>query len=85
MGLALHEKRHARSEVEAMTDHLHPEEIAERKAAFQRTWRDRFLDEVALMPPLHQGRIHDLLKRSFYAGSNYERRKHEPERLGGDV
>lgn len=66
-----------------MADHLHPEEIEERKAAFQSVWYRRFLDEVALLPPQHQGHVHDLLKRSFNAGTNYERRKHEPVRLGG--
>lgn len=68
-----------------MADHMHHEEIEERKEAFQRTWRHRFVDEVALLPPAHQGRVHELLKRSFYAGTNYERRKHEPTRLGGDL
>ena len=67
-----------------MPDHLHPEEIEERKEAFQRVWRQRFRGEVALLPPIHQGRVHELLKRSFYAGTNFERRKHEPVRLGGD-
>jgi hypothetical protein len=67
-----------------MADYLHPEEIEERKEAFQRVWRKRFLDEVALLPPTHQGRVHELLKRSFYAGTNFERRKNDPVRLGGD-
>jgi hypothetical protein len=67
-----------------MADQLHPDDIEERKEAFQRVWRRRFLDEVALLPPTHQGRVHELLKRSFYAGSNFERRRQEPTRLGGD-
>jgi hypothetical protein len=62
---------------------MHPEEVQERKAAWNRLWRERYLDEVALMPPKHQGRIHELMKLAFNAGTTWERRKHEPARLGG--
>jgi hypothetical protein len=33
--------------------------------------------------PVYQGVIHALLKSAFYAGTNWERRKHEPTQLGG--
>jgi hypothetical protein len=54
---------------------LHPEEIEERKAAFQKLWRERLMATVDQFPPHLQGIAHDMLKRSFKAGSNYERRK----------
>lgn len=62
---------------------LHPEEIAERKVAWQRIWRERYVDNVSRMPANVQGEVHELLKAAFKAGSTWERRKHEPERLGG--
>ena len=62
---------------------MHPEEVEERKAAFQKLWREKFLDRVRLIRPCYQGEVHDLLKRAFYDGSNYERRKNEPMRVGG--
>ena len=62
---------------------MHPEEIEERQVAFQRFWRRRALPEVAKVRPIYQGIIHALVKTAFYAGTNYERRKHEPTRLGG--
>jgi len=62
---------------------MHPEEAAERSIAFQDHWRRRALPEVAKIRPIYQGVIHQLLKAAFYAGSNWERRKHEPTQLGG--
>jgi len=62
---------------------MHPEEIAERKRAWQAIWRNRFADEVAQMAPNRQGRVHDMLKSAFFAGTNHERRKHEPVQVGG--
>lgn len=66
-----------------MSRPLHPEEIAERKAAWQRLWRERFIEDVGELPPCHQGRVHELMKAAFKAGTTWERKKHEPERLGG--
>ena len=62
---------------------LHPEEIAERKAGWNRIWRERFLDDVCTLPANLQGRVHELMKASFKAGTTWERRKHEPDQLGG--
>lgn len=62
---------------------LHPEEIAERKAGWNRIWRERFLDSVCMLPANIQGQVHELMKASFKAGTTWERRKHEPDRLGG--
>jgi len=62
---------------------MHPEEVEERKMAFQDHWRRRWLPEVVKIRPCYQGTIHQLLKAAFYAGTNWERRKHEPTRLGG--
>lgn len=62
---------------------LHPEEIDERKTAFQRFWRRKALPEVAKVRPVYQGVVHALVKMAFNAGANFERCKHEPERLGG--
>lgn len=62
---------------------MHPEEVEERKTAFQDHWRRRALPEVMKIRPVYQGVIHMLLKAAFYAGSNYERRKQEPTQLGG--
>lgn len=61
---------------------LHPEEIAERKAAFHE-WASVVRDEVCLMPPNRQDRVHGLMKLAFNAGANFERRKNEPTQLGG--
>lgn len=58
-------------------------EIEERKRAFSRLYTDRWQGEVCLMPPHHQGRIHDMLKRAFYAGYNHHRRQQEPVQTGG--
>lgn len=62
---------------------MHPEDVEERKAAFQKLWRDRFLATVSQMHPCYQGMVHDMLKRAFYDGSNYERKRAEPVRVGG--
>lgn len=62
---------------------MHPEELEERRIAFQKFWRERAQSEVAKIRPVYQGLIHCLLKRAFYAGTNWERRKHEPTQIGG--
>jgi len=62
---------------------LHPEEIAERKAAWQRLWRERFIDRVCELPANVQGTVHELMKATFKAGTTWERKRHEPEELGG--
>jgi hypothetical protein len=63
---------------------LTEEEIESRKTGWQRLWRKRFLDEVCLMPAHHQGRVNEMLKRAFYEGTNYERRRLlEPMQVGG--
>lgn len=62
---------------------MHPEEVEERKTAFQKFWRDRAQPEVSKMRPIYQGIIHTLLKRAFYAGTNWERKKNEPISTGG--
>jgi hypothetical protein len=62
---------------------MHPEEVEERKVAFQQWWLDRGVTEVSKMRPVYQGIVHQLLKRAFYDGTNWERRKHEPVRVGG--
>jgi hypothetical protein len=66
-----------------MARDMHPEEVEERKLAFQDYWRHRALPEVMKIRPVYQGVIHALLKSAFYAGTNWERRKHEPTQLGG--
>lgn len=66
-----------------MTRPLHPEEIAERKVAWQRIWRERFLDQACTLPANVQGTVHELLKAAFKAGTTWERKRHEPESLGG--
>lgn len=62
---------------------LHPEEVEERKRRWQELWRTCFQSEVSKIRPVYQGIVHTLLKRAYYAGTNDERRKHEPTRLGG--
>ena len=62
---------------------LHPEEIEENRVRFQRHWRRRWLREIALLPAHHQDRVHHLLKQAYKLGLDDERRKHEPERMGG--
>lgn len=62
---------------------LHPEEIEERRLAFERIWRNRFVVAVSRMPASVQGDVHDMLKEAFRAGSVFERRKAEPTQLGG--
>lgn len=64
-----------------MFDHVDAER---RRQLFEKRWRKRWCDEVCLMPAKYQGRIHELLKQSYYAGSNDERRLQEPVKLGGD-
>lgn len=49
---------------------LHPEEIAERKAGWNRIWRERFLDSVCMLPANIQGQVHELMKASFKAGTD---------------
>lgn len=63
--------------------HLHPEEIKARKRRWQELWRTSFQRDVAKIRPIYQGIVHMLLKRAYYAGTNDERRKHEPTQLGG--
>lgn len=55
----------------------------QRKKYFSELYGMRWQDEVCLMPPRHQGRIHELLKQAFYAGSNYQRKLEEPVQVGG--
>lgn len=62
---------------------LHPEERVERRLRWNVLWRTRFVKEVAQIRPCWHGIIHALLKKAYFAGLNDERRKHEPERLGG--
>jgi hypothetical protein len=62
---------------------MHEFDIEERKSAFQDVWRRKFVDDVSRMPPNLQGMIHELVKRAFNAGTNWERRKSEPMQLGG--
>lgn len=62
---------------------MQPEEVEERRVAFQKFWRERAQPDVAKIRPVYQGIIHSLLKRAFYAGTNWERKKHEPVRIGG--
>lgn len=61
-----------------------PEDIEERRTAFNELWRREFADEVMLFRTMYHGRIHDMLKTAFYKGTNWERRKHEPTSVGGD-
>lgn len=66
-------------------DRLNDAEHIERRSkfnAFVRENRDHWaLDK---MPGITQDKLHSLLKRAFYAGSNYERKKHEVISIGGD-
>lgn len=62
---------------------LHEEEIEQRRLAFNEHWRRQALPEVRKIRPVYQGAIHMLLKAAFYAGTNWERRKHEPTQVGG--
>ncbi|ULU26614.1 hypothetical protein [Dyella terrae] len=62
---------------------MHREEVEERKRRWQELWRTRFQREVSTIRPVYQGIVHSLLKRAYYAGTNDERRKHEPTQLGG--
>ena len=63
---------------------MHEFDIEERKAAFQAVWRQKFVDDVSRIPPNLQGMVHELIKRAFNAGTNWERRKHEPTQIGGN-
>ena len=62
---------------------MHPEEVQERRLRWQQLWRTRFQSEVSKIRPIYQGVVHLLLKQAYYAGTNDERRKHEPTQLGG--
>jgi hypothetical protein len=62
---------------------LHAEEIEENRARFDFHWRRRWLGEVCLLPTHHHDRVHFLLKQAYRLGLNDERRKHEPEQMGG--
>lgn len=62
---------------------LHPEEIEARRLRWNELWRTRFVSEVGKLRPCLHGIVHALLRQAYYAGTNDERRKHEPERLGG--
>ena len=62
---------------------LHEEEVEQRRLRWHQLWLRLFIDEVSLLRPRYQGRVHELLKRAYYSGTNDERRKYEPTQLGG--
>lgn len=62
---------------------MHPEEVEERRLAFQRFWRRKALPKVAQVRPAYQGLIHMVVKMAYNAGADHERRKNEPTQLGG--
>ncbi|WP_424682942.1 hypothetical protein [Frateuria sp. YIM B11624] len=62
---------------------MHPEEVEERRRRWNELWRTRFVSEVSKIRPVYHGEIHQLLKAAYYLGTNDERKKHEPTRLGG--
>lgn len=61
-------------------------ETEERRENFNKWWRknmQRFCWNM--LPSYWQGLMHDMVKAAYYAGSNYEKQKHEPISLGGAI
>lgn len=63
---------------------MHPEDVEERRQAFLKLWREKYLDKVKVIRPCYQGDVHEMLKRAFYDGSNFERKKNAPINVGGE-
>jgi len=61
-------------------------EFLERRAAFNTFIRkNRESMKLDLLPPKIQMLMHDALRKTFYAGSNYEKRKIEIVEVGGKI
>lgn len=67
-----------------MSQQLSEFELAERREAFNgwfRRWSEH--NGYHQLPSQHQGVVHDMVRRAFYGGANWERKKNEPIQLGG--
>jgi hypothetical protein len=61
-----------------------PEELEERRMAFNKFYRENLLDLVQKLPLNHQNKMHESIKRAFNAGTNFERRKNDVIYSGGN-